>query len=84
MKRFVDDLDGAKLASEGVQLLDSVVLPMFDKALTRKGGVVFIDEAHNRTFARDWFLIIVVCGELFDDDRKERDTPIFTRACHVL
>jgi len=53
VKRFIQ-LDGGQLASggagglEGVQLLDSLVLPLLDDALARKGGVVFIDEAHNR------------------------------------
>ena len=52
VKRFVET-DGGLLSSgkldgkEGVELLDHLIMPMLDPSLERKGGVVFIDEAHN-------------------------------------
>ena len=54
--RFVQ-LDGGQLASggvggkEGVELLDSFVLPLLDDSLKTKGGVIFIDEAHNLDYS---------------------------------
>jgi len=51
VERFVT-LDGAKLASEGVPFLDGKVMPLLAESLERKGGIVFIDEAHNLDFAK--------------------------------
>lgn len=39
--------DGAELAQEGLDFFNSAVMPMLSDDLERKGGVVFIDEAHN-------------------------------------
>jgi hypothetical protein len=60
VKRYVK-LDGSVLAGRyGLDKFNAAVDPMLDKSLEHKGGVVLIDEAHNRTCVRCFRLSLVV------------------------